>query len=125
MNSLCFISVHNNQEGATKEEIERLPKYKFNRTGDVEKVNGDLQESTGGMMTKCDTDAPTERFLRSEDSECCICLSAYENGTELRELPCNHHFHCNCIDKWLHMNATCPLCKFNILTPNGSGSEEV
>lgn len=68
MNSLCFISVHNNQEGATKEEIERLPKYKFNRTGDVEKVNGDLQESTGGMMTKCDTDAPTERFLRSEDS---------------------------------------------------------
>lgn len=62
---------------------------------------------------------------KSYRQECCICLSAYENGTELRELPCNHHFHCNCIDKWLHMNATCPLCKFNILKPNSSSSEEV
>ncbi|XP_038901161.1 E3 ubiquitin-protein ligase At1g63170 [Benincasa hispida] len=124
----CIIAILyavTDQEGATKEEIERLPKYKFNKTGDVEKVNGDIQESTGGIMTACDTGAPLERFLRPEDSECCICLSAYENGAELRELPCNHHFHCNCIDKWLHMNATCPLCKFNILKPNSSSSEEV
>lgn len=69
VNSPCFISlVHKKQEGATKEEIERLPKYKFNRTGDVEKVNGDIQESSGGIMTNCDTEAPTERFLRPEDS---------------------------------------------------------
>ncbi|KAK3194924.1 hypothetical protein Dsin_026234 [Dipteronia sinensis] len=47
--------------------------------------------------------------------ECCICLSAYDDGTEMRELPCRHHFHCACIDKWLYINATCPLCKFNIL----------
>ncbi|XWS46025.1 hypothetical protein CRYUN_Cryun14cG0029500 [Craigia yunnanensis] len=60
------------------------------------------------------------------DRECCICLSAYEDGSELRELPCNHHFHCTCIDKWLYMNATCPLCKLNILkTGDLSGSEEV
>lgn len=56
------------QEGATKEEIDRLPKYIFNRTCDVEKGIGDTQESTGGIMTKCDTDAPTKHFLRPEDS---------------------------------------------------------
>lgn len=50
-----------------------------------------------------------------EIQECCICLSAYEDGVELRELPCNHHFHIDCIDKWLHINATCPLCKCNVL----------
>lgn len=50
--------------------------------------------------------------------ECCICLCPYEDGVELRELPCNHHFHCSCIDKWLHINATCPLCKFNIVKSN-------
>ncbi|XP_022975100.1 E3 ubiquitin-protein ligase At1g63170-like [Cucurbita maxima] len=124
----CIIAILyavTDQEGATKEEIDRLPKYIFNRTCDVEKGIGDTQESTGGIMTKCDTDAPTKHFLRPEDSECSICLSAYENETELRELPCNHHFHCNCIDKWLHINATCPLCKFNILKLNGSSSEEV
>ena len=47
--------------------------------------------------------------------ECCICLSTYEDGAELRELPCSHHFHCACVDKWLHLHATCPLCKFDIL----------
>lgn len=50
--------------------------------------------------------------------ECCICLTSYENGAELNALPCNHHFHSTCIVKWLKMNATCPLCKYNILKGN-------
>ncbi|PSS26343.1 E3 ubiquitin-protein like [Actinidia chinensis var. chinensis] len=114
------------QEGATKEDIDRLPKYKFRRLGEFEKQNGEIQESFGGIMTECDTDSPIEHALSAEDAECCICLCTYDDGTELRELPCRHHFHCSCIDKWLYMNATCPLCKFNILK-NGSqsSSEEV
>lgn len=47
--------------------------------------------------------------------ECCICLYKYVDGVELCVLPCNHHFHHGCISKWLRINATCPLCKFNIL----------
>ncbi|KAG6784740.1 hypothetical protein POTOM_010441 [Populus tomentosa] len=113
------------QEGATKEDIDRLLKYKFHRIGNCEKVNDESQESFGGMMTECDTDTPIERALSREDTECCICLSAYEDGSELRELPCGHHFHCLCIDKWLCINATCPLCKFDILKADSqSGSEE-
>lgn len=113
------------QEGATKDDIERLPKYKFRRIGDFEKQNGEIQESFGGVMTECDTDTPIEHVLPQEDAECCICLSAYDDGSELRELPCGHHFHCACIEKWLYMNATCPLCKFNILkNGNQSSSEE-
>ncbi|CAK7348022.1 unnamed protein product [Dovyalis caffra] len=113
------------QEGATTEEIDRLPKYKFCRIEDFEEVDGKIRESCGGTMTECDTNAPIERALSHEDAECCICLSAYEDGSELRELPCNHHFHCVCIDKWLCINATCPLCKFNIVkTDSESGRAE-
>ncbi|XP_059318246.1 E3 ubiquitin-protein ligase At4g11680-like [Lycium ferocissimum] len=113
------------QEGATKEDVERLPKYKFKRLGNFEKENGEIQESFGGVMVECDTDTPTEHVLSPEDAECCICLCSYEDGIELRELPCCHHFHAACIDKWLYINATCPLCKFNILkNGNQSGSEE-
>ncbi|MCD7454091.1 hypothetical protein HAX54_023453 [Datura stramonium] len=113
------------QEGATKEDVERLPKYKFRRLGDFEKQNGEIQESFGGVMTECDTDTPIEHVLPLEDAECCICLCPYEDGIELRELPCRHHFHSACIDKWLYINATCPLCKFNILkNGNQSSSEE-
>ncbi|XP_071700828.1 E3 ubiquitin-protein ligase At1g63170-like [Rutidosis leptorrhynchoides] len=114
------------QEGATKDDIERLPKYKFKRIDDFEKENGEIQKGYGGIIVDCDTDAPIERALSEEDAECCICLCSYDDGNELRELPCCHHFHATCIDKWLYINATCPLCKFNILkNGNQSGSDEV
>ncbi|MBA0642393.1 hypothetical protein Goklo_026784 [Gossypium klotzschianum] len=61
-----------------------------------------------------------ERRLRVPE-ECCICLCSYEDGVDLHALPCNHHFHSTCIVKWLKMNATCPLCKYNIL----KGTEQV
>ncbi|GBG73327.1 hypothetical protein CBR_g13047 [Chara braunii] len=68
-------------------------------------------------------DGGSERDISVEDAECCICLSAYEDGVELRGLPCLHHFHSACIDKWLRAKATCPLCKYNIAR-NGNTAEE-
>ncbi|XP_050203286.1 E3 ubiquitin-protein ligase At1g63170 [Mercurialis annua] len=124
----CIIGIlyaMTDREGATKEEIEQLPTYKFRRIGDFEKVDGEIQVTLGGIMTECVNDSPTERLLSHEDAECCICLSAYEDGTELRELPCHHHFHITCIDKWLHINATCPLCKLNIIKASNPNGEEI
>ncbi|KAL1214804.1 E3 ubiquitin-protein ligase [Cardamine amara subsp. amara] len=99
------------QEGASKNDIDQMPKFRFRKIDNDEKLPGKAK----GIMTECGTDSPIERSLSSEDAECCICLCEYEDGVELRELPCNHHFHCACIDKWLHINSRCPLCKFNIL----------
>ncbi|CAK9164412.1 unnamed protein product [Ilex paraguariensis] len=56
--------------------------------------------------------------MSTDIKECCICLNSYEDGTELHALPCNHHYHSTCIVKWLKTNATCPLCKYNILKGN-------
>nr|GMD98689.1 putative RING-H2 finger protein ATL21A [Ipomoea batatas] len=43
---------------------------------------------------------------------CPICLSEYQAEEILRSIPdCNHYFHANCIDEWLGLNATCPLCR--------------
>ncbi|CAN1332955.1 E3 ubiquitin-protein ligase At1g12760 [Linum perenne] len=113
------------QEGATKEDIDQLTKFKFRRVADSEKLAGEEQETPGGIMTECGTDSPIEHALPQEDAECCICLSAYDDGVEIRELPCAHHFHCSCVDKWLHLNATCPLCKYNILKSSRQDVEEV
>ncbi|KAK7394851.1 hypothetical protein VNO78_15392 [Psophocarpus tetragonolobus] len=120
---LAILYVVADQEGATKEEIDRLPKYKFRIVKEFKK-EGDIEESSRGIMTESDCETATEHAIALEDAECCICLSDYDDGAELRELPCNHHFHCTCIDKWLLINATCPLCKFNILR-TGSHHQEV
>ncbi|KAK9927307.1 hypothetical protein M0R45_024496 [Rubus argutus] len=112
------------QDGASKEDIEQLSKFKFRRVGN-EKVGGDAQGPHGGVMTECGTDSPIEHVLSPEDAECCICLSSYDDGVELRQLPCGHHFHCSCIDKWLFINATCPLCKYNILKSSNNDQGEV
>ncbi|EFJ18697.1 hypothetical protein SELMODRAFT_112292 [Selaginella moellendorffii] len=107
------------QEGASEEDINLIPRFKFRRSGSIDTCiieKADKAPSLGGIMALVGSSDPSsERGLSSEDAECCICLSPYDDGVELRELPCNHHFHCSCIDKWLRINATCPLCKFNII----------
>jgi hypothetical protein len=114
-----------NQDGASETEINLLPKYRFCRIGPSEKNNSEKSPSYGGVMTLICGESTSEQVLGAEDAECCICLSAYEDGVELYELPCNHHFHCGCIAKWLRINATCPLCKYNVVKNDDNGSEDV
>ncbi|XP_057766834.1 RING-H2 finger protein ATL52-like [Salvia miltiorrhiza] len=46
------------------------------------------------------------------DSECAVCLSVFEQGEEIRQLPnCKHYFHAPCIDMWLYSHMDCPLCR--------------
>jgi len=56
-------------------------------------------------------------LVPKEDANCAICLSAYEDREPLRFLPCHHHYHKDCIDKWLVTNKACPFCKRNVDEP--------
>ena len=43
---------------------------------------------------------------------CPICLSEYRPKETLKTIPkCQHCFHIECIDEWLTLNATCPICR--------------
>ena len=107
------------QEGASEEDINQLPTARFWKSGSPDKSTREKPTATAGVMTFIGfSENVPERHLSEEDAECCICLSSYEDGVELREIPCSHHFHSACINKWLRINATCPLCKYNIIHGN-------
>ncbi|KAL6079111.1 RING-H2 finger protein ATL2L [Balamuthia mandrillaris] len=60
--------------------------------------------------------------LDEEHRSCAICLSDYETGENVRFLPCRHHFHAACVDRWLATNKSCPFCKRCIDQPPPSPS---
>ncbi|KAF0928133.1 hypothetical protein E2562_038041 [Oryza meyeriana var. granulata] len=44
--------------------------------------------------------------------QCAVCLGEMEDGELGRLLPaCRHVFHAECIDTWLTVSSTCPVCR--------------
>ena len=56
------------------------------------------------------------------DRTCPVCLSDLTVGDEARHLPCNHMFHKACVDEWLKVNATCPVCRASIIGDDSPAS---
>ncbi len=59
------------------------------------------------------------------DDKCVICLDCFENGVDIRTLPCSHCFHRDCIDIWFlgsmsddsQDTSNCPQCRQHALAP--------
>lgn len=77
--------------GASVETIQRLPTFIFG------------PEHKGGSE---DEDESRRK--------CIICLEEFEEGMKIRVLPCLHRFMAKCIDPWLAIQASCPICKCGI-----------
>ncbi|KAJ9100746.1 hypothetical protein QFC19_005485 [Naganishia cerealis] len=65
-----------------------------------------------------------------EDSEdvCPICLLEFEQGDDVRLLPCQqaHSYHKECIDPWLlNVSSSCPLCRKDFAAPDDETSGPV
>ena len=52
-------------------------------------------------------------------TNCTVCMDPLNKpdegiDPEIVHLPCNHHFHKQCITEWLKHDASCPICKARI-----------
>jgi hypothetical protein len=63
----------------------------------------------------------------SNSTTCSICLCEYKESEMLRMMPeCRHYFHMFCLDAWLKLNGSCPVCRNSPLpTPLSTPLSEV
>ncbi|PWA67030.1 Zinc finger, RING/FYVE/PHD-type [Artemisia annua] len=75
----------------------------------------DVISSLPLFVYKLHNEDGNDNKLNDRALECAICLSLFEDNEIGRKLPgCNHAFHVECIDMWLHSHSTCPICRSSI-----------
>lgn len=104
-----------------------LPPEPVGDDNNVNDTNTDSNNQTTITVAAAD-DEPLDQICSSYDqslifsskgnntnSSCCccsICLMDYKDTDVLRMLPgCGHFFHVRCVDPWLRINLTCPVCR--------------
>ncbi|KAK4279386.1 hypothetical protein QN277_011174 [Acacia crassicarpa] len=82
-------------------------------SGDLQSVLQGLSGKSGVLPASKDSIQAMPRVVvTDEGTDCSICLETYEVGGEAREMPCKHKFHSGCIEKWLGLHGSCPICRY-------------
>ncbi|XP_076259542.1 E3 ubiquitin-protein ligase Iruka-like isoform X2 [Rhynchophorus ferrugineus] len=49
-----------------------------------------------------------------QNLQCSVCWEVFQLKEQVRQLPCQHIYHENCIRPWLELHGTCPICRQNL-----------
>ncbi|XP_020259323.1 E3 ubiquitin-protein ligase CIP8-like isoform X2 [Asparagus officinalis] len=58
----------------------------------------------------------TQEDLAKNNATCAVCKDEILLEEKVRQLPCMHHYHGDCILPWLGMRNTCPVCRYELPT---------
>ncbi|KAF6999947.1 hypothetical protein CFC21_015917 [Triticum aestivum] len=53
--------------------------------------------------------------------DCAICLDAFGAG---KEMPCGHRFHGECLERWLGVHGSCPVCRHELPKADPAAEEQ-
>ena len=82
---------------------------------------GDVKQERWKMVSEDHISSlPMHKFVAKDVNEldvndsrckCLVCQFSYEEGDNLRNLPCGHCFHAECVDQWLKDKDCCAYCR--------------
>eukprot|EP00357_Protocruzia_adherens_P035803 CAMPEP_0115008744 /NCGR_PEP_ID=MMETSP0216-20121206/22132_1 /TAXON_ID=223996 /ORGANISM="Protocruzia adherens, Strain Boccale" /LENGTH=137 /DNA_ID=CAMNT_0002376285 /DNA_START=45 /DNA_END=458 /DNA_ORIENTATION=- len=87
-------------------EFDELMEQELEEMAQVDEENGLTEEEIDKL--KKGTHEKTGKF------ECSICYELMQRGDLVRQLPCRHVFHDQCILPWFKAHHGCPNCRYNI-----------
>jgi len=63
------------------------------------------------IINGCPAGTYDQKITKFDEVSCIICLAIYQDGNNIRTLPCQHVFHTECIEQWIKAKiATLPRC---------------
>ena len=106
--------------------LDKLPVYTYNAAETTQPIlrrNSEPMPSSPVDDIAANPAATPQAF---QQPTCAICLDDFvSNSTTVKELPCKHIFHPECIDELLKgFSSLCPVCKGKVL-PNGYCPETI
>lgn len=62
-----------------------------------------------------------DRLVREDKMrDCAVCTESFFENETLRQMPCGHLFHPDCLFPWLQLHNTCPVCRYTLPTESSS-----
>ncbi|KAK9935678.1 hypothetical protein M0R45_022767 [Rubus argutus] len=103
----CLLLFHTHHDHRDQMQINVYPAV---RSGDDEQAR---QEALEMVLPPPTIYAEGEDEVNSGSrKQCAICMEDFVEGESCRVLPtCDHTFHLICIDSWLKLHPSCPICR--------------
>ncbi|XP_022740524.1 E3 ubiquitin-protein ligase RING1-like [Durio zibethinus] len=73
---------------------------------------GEYNKPGPAPASKASIEAMPRIKVKGTGNDCSICLEEFKVDEEAREMPCKHLFHSGCVEKWLQIHGSCPVCRF-------------